>query len=78
MLPSDQALVFVNNHDNQRGHGAGGTVVEFQDDPTGTLADERSLWPIAACLWLFIRIHRGGLYHLYFDSSEDGENNCIN
>lgn len=24
MLPSHDALVFVDNHDNQRGHGAGG------------------------------------------------------
>lgn len=24
MLPSGDALVFVENHDNQRGHGAGG------------------------------------------------------
>ena len=23
-LPDDDALVFVDNHDNQRGHGAGG------------------------------------------------------
>lgn len=26
-LPSDYALVFVDNHDNQRGHGAGGEDV---------------------------------------------------
>ncbi|KAJ9593301.1 hypothetical protein L9F63_015176, partial [Diploptera punctata] len=26
-LPSDNALVFVDNHDNQRGHGAGGATI---------------------------------------------------
>ncbi|XP_031439751.1 alpha-amylase-like isoform X5 [Clupea harengus] len=27
LMPSDQALVFVDNHDNQRGHGAGGASI---------------------------------------------------
>ncbi|KAI4896274.1 hypothetical protein NFI96_003665 [Prochilodus magdalenae] len=27
LMPSDNALVFVDNHDNQRGHGAGGTSI---------------------------------------------------
>uniref|UniRef100_A0A3B4DIZ1 Alpha-amylase n=1 Tax=Pygocentrus nattereri TaxID=42514 RepID=A0A3B4DIZ1_PYGNA len=27
MMPSDKALVFVDNHDNQRGHGAGGEFI---------------------------------------------------
>ena len=27
MLPSNDALVFVDNHDNQRGHGAGGELI---------------------------------------------------
>lgn len=32
MLPSDRALVFVDNHDNQRGHGAGGAdILTFYD-----------------------------------------------
>ncbi|NXF04899.1 AMYP amylase, partial [Smithornis capensis] len=26
-VPSDRALVFVDNHDNQRGHGAGGSAI---------------------------------------------------
>ncbi|KTF92859.1 hypothetical protein cypCar_00006775 [Cyprinus carpio] len=31
-MPSDKALVFVDNHDNQRGHGAGGaSIVTFWD-----------------------------------------------
>lgn len=31
MEKSDRALVFVDNHDNQRGHGGGGDVVTFKD-----------------------------------------------
>ncbi|XP_012886868.1 PREDICTED: pancreatic alpha-amylase-like [Dipodomys ordii] len=32
MMPSDKALVFVDNHDNQRGHGAGGaSILTFWD-----------------------------------------------
>lgn len=32
MMPSDKALVFIDNHDNQRGHGAGGaSIVTFWD-----------------------------------------------
>uniref|UniRef100_A0A8C6QLB6 alpha-amylase n=1 Tax=Nannospalax galili TaxID=1026970 RepID=A0A8C6QLB6_NANGA len=32
MVPTDRALVFVDNHDNQRGHGAGGaSILTFWD-----------------------------------------------
>ncbi|XP_025899671.1 pancreatic alpha-amylase-like isoform X1 [Nothoprocta perdicaria] len=32
LVPSDRALVFVDNHDNQRGHGAGGaSILTFWD-----------------------------------------------
>jgi alpha-amylase len=32
MLPPDHALVFVDNHDNQRGHGGGGSsILTFYD-----------------------------------------------
>ncbi|XP_008853394.1 pancreatic alpha-amylase-like [Nannospalax galili] len=32
MMPTDRALVFVDNHDNQRGHGAGGaSILTFWD-----------------------------------------------
>uniref|UniRef100_A0A182Q9P1 Alpha-amylase n=1 Tax=Anopheles farauti TaxID=69004 RepID=A0A182Q9P1_9DIPT len=32
LLPSESALVFVDNHDNQRGHGAGGdSILTFKD-----------------------------------------------
>ncbi|XP_029669332.1 alpha-amylase 2-like isoform X1 [Formica exsecta] len=33
MLPSDDALVMVDNHDNQRGHGAGGSTILTHKDP---------------------------------------------
>jgi alpha-amylase len=36
MLPSSSAIVFVDNHDNQRGHGGGGNVITHKD---GTLYD---------------------------------------
>ena len=31
MLPPEDAFVFVDNHDNQRGHGASGTVLTHKD-----------------------------------------------
>jgi len=31
MLASDKALVFVDNHDNQRGHGGGGGVITHKN-----------------------------------------------
>ncbi|XP_055523462.1 alpha-amylase-like [Wyeomyia smithii] len=34
-LPSDRALVFVDNHDNQRGHGAGGADILTYKQPKG-------------------------------------------
>jgi alpha-amylase len=37
-LPSDKAVVFVDNHDNQRGHGAGGDVVTHKDGSLYNLA----------------------------------------
>nr|AAB60935.1 amylase [Aedes aegypti] len=34
LLPSSQALVFVDNHDNQRGHGAGGdSILTYKTKP---------------------------------------------
>lgn len=30
-MPSESAVVFVENHDNQRGHGAGGTILAFKE-----------------------------------------------
>lgn len=44
MLPSDKAIVFVDNHDNQRGHGGGGTVVTYKN---GTLYDLANVFMLA-------------------------------
>lgn len=37
-LPTDKAFVFVDNHDNQRGHGAGGHIVTHKDGDLYNLA----------------------------------------
>ncbi|HYO50378.1 MAG TPA: alpha-amylase family protein [Chloroflexia bacterium] len=45
-IPSDLAIVFTDNHDNQRGHGAGGDVLTFKDGPLYNLANVYMLgWP---------------------------------
>lgn len=31
MMPDGNALVFIDNHDNQRGHGGGGNLVTFRE-----------------------------------------------
>lgn len=38
-LPSDKAIVFTDNHDNQRGHGGGGGVIMFKDGRLHDLAN---------------------------------------
>lgn len=38
LLPSTEAVVFVDNHDNQRGHGAGGGVLMHRDGALYELA----------------------------------------
>ncbi|HXH78875.1 alpha-amylase family protein [Nocardioides sp.] len=46
MMRSDLAEVFVDNHDNQRGHGGGGTVVTHKDGQLYNLANYFMLaWP---------------------------------
>jgi alpha-amylase len=45
-MPSDKAIVFTDNHDNQRGHGGGGGVVTHQDGHLYDLANVFMLaWP---------------------------------
>lgn len=41
MLNGYNALVFINNHDNQRGHGGGGDIVTFEN-PYGKHTDIQS------------------------------------
>lgn len=43
-MPSYQAVVFVDNHDNQRGHGGGGNVITFED---GRLYDLANVFMLA-------------------------------
>lgn len=46
MMASDKAVVFTDNHDNQRGHGGGGTVVTHKDGQLYNLANIFMLaWP---------------------------------
>lgn len=42
-LPTDKAFVFVDNHDNQRGHGAGGHIVTHKDGDLYNLAQAFAL-----------------------------------
>ncbi|MPY26227.1 alpha-amylase [Shewanella sp. YLB-07] len=43
-MPSNSAVVFVDNHDNQRGHGGGGNVITFED---GRLYDLANVFMLA-------------------------------
>lgn len=38
LMPSDKAIVFIDNHDKQRGHGGGGSYLTHQDPDLYTLA----------------------------------------
>lgn len=44
MMPSYLAVVFIDNHDNQRGHGGGGNVITFED---GRLYDLANVFMLA-------------------------------
>ena len=44
-LPSSSAIVFVDNHDNQRGHGSGGNIITHKD---GTLYDLANVFMLAS------------------------------
>jgi alpha-amylase len=39
LTPSDKAVVFIDNHDKQRGHGGGGTYVTYKDGKLYDLAN---------------------------------------
>lgn len=43
-MPSSEAVVFVDNHDNQRGHGGGGHIITHKD---GTLYDLTNVFMLA-------------------------------
>lgn len=45
-LPSNKALVFTDNHDNQRGHGSGGNIITFHNPKLYKIANAFMLaWP---------------------------------
>ncbi|MBE9179609.1 alpha-amylase family protein [Oculatella sp. LEGE 06141] len=39
LMPSDRAIVFIDNHDKQRGHAGGGTYLTYKDGLLYTLAN---------------------------------------
>ncbi|XP_069188090.1 alpha-amylase [Procambarus clarkii] len=64
MAPSDNALVFVDNHDNQRGHGGSGDVLTFQQPKEYKMGVSFAL----AYDYGFTRI----MSSYYFDNSDQG------
>lgn len=64
-LPSDRAIVFIDNHDNQRGHGAGGNILSHKN--------EEELYKLAV---LFMLAHPYGrprvMSSFAFDDTEQG------
>ncbi|XP_064105510.1 alpha-amylase-like [Macrobrachium nipponense] len=64
MAPSDKALNFVDNHDNQRGHGGAGDILTYKNGKDYTLGVCFSL----AHDYGFMRI----MSSYYFDNSDQG------
>jgi alpha-amylase len=47
-LSGNDVITFVDNHDNQRGHGGGGAILNFFDSRKYTIANAFMLaWPYA-------------------------------
>jgi alpha-amylase len=47
-IPGDDSLAFVDNHDNQRGHGAGGAVLTYKQSRNYKIANAFMMaWPYA-------------------------------
>ncbi|NJR65819.1 MAG: ATPase, partial [Leptolyngbyaceae cyanobacterium CRU_2_3] len=44
LMPSEKAIVFIDNHDKQRGHGGGGTYLTYKD---GKLYDLANIFMLA-------------------------------
>ncbi|XP_075856021.1 alpha-amylase 2B isoform X2 [Microcebus murinus] len=67
-MPSDRALVFVDNHDNQRGHGAGGaSILTFWDSRLYKMAVGFML----AHPYGFTRIMSSYRWPRYFENGKD-------
>ncbi|XP_068945346.1 alpha-amylase 1B-like [Petaurus breviceps papuanus] len=70
-MPSDRALVFVDNHDNQRGHGAGGaSILTFWDARLYKMAVGFML----AHPYGFTRVMSSFRWPRYFENGEDVNN----
>ncbi|XP_049948012.1 alpha-amylase 1-like [Schistocerca serialis cubense] len=64
LVNGNNALVFIDNHDNQRGHGGGGSVITFQNPKLYKMANAFMLaWPFG-----FPRV----MSSYEFGSSDDG------
>ncbi|XP_049852580.1 alpha-amylase 1-like [Schistocerca gregaria] len=64
LVAGNNALVFIDNHDNQRGHGGGGSVITFQTPKLYKMANAFMLaWPFG-----FPRV----MSSYEFSSSDDG------
>jgi alpha-amylase len=49
MIPDNDALVFIDNHDNQRGHGGGGNILSYANSRSYKIANAFMLaWPYGA------------------------------
>uniref|UniRef100_A0A8C0U2K5 alpha-amylase n=1 Tax=Cyanistes caeruleus TaxID=156563 RepID=A0A8C0U2K5_CYACU len=67
-VPSDRALVFVDNHDNQRGHGAGGaSILTFWDARLYKMASGFML----AHPYGFTRVMSSFRWPRYFENGKD-------
>ena len=48
MLPDDDSLAFLDNHDNQRGHGGGGEIITYKSSRAYKIANAFMMaWPYA-------------------------------
>ncbi len=91
LLPSADAVVFVDNHDNQRGHGGGGALLTHRDGPLYRLADMFMLaWPygypriMSSYAWDGVNDRtgppadsRGNTNDIYNGTAGDGQPDCF-
>ena len=64
-LPGGDAITFVDNHDNQRGHGGGGDILNFFDSRRYKIANSFMLaWPYG-----LIKV----MSSYFFDKNKDWE-----
>lgn len=67
MVHSNNAVVFVDNHDNQRGHGGGGNILTFRDSRLYKMANAFMLaWPYG-----FTRVMSSYWWPQYWEGGKD-------